>query len=268
MRRPRLTLPVLATTLTLLLACAASAGATSNIEGVWAFENGQIAIESQPSGTFVGKVVEATKFAECVHPVGQEIWTDITPQPDGSYWGDHQWYLSYEGTCSINETPGPTAWRVEEEPNGSKYLRVCLSEPGTSQPTIPASGAETGVTYSCVNSALTAPLPTTSKSGVNGERLSVPSSKICLSGRHFKIHLLEPKYDPFKTVLVTLRGHKIETVHKGNYVVATINLRGLKRGAFTVKIHATTILGHHLSSSRTYHTCRKKHKKSKPAKAR
>jgi hypothetical protein len=242
-----------------LLLCAASASASSGIEGVWSFGGGQIAVAPAANDTFVGTVVVATTFAECVHPVGQPIWTGMTLQPDGSYWGFHQWYL--EKTCELNETLGPTAWRVKEGPDGSRYLRVCLSKPGSTQPTIPAAGPETAVTYECLDSALTAVLPA---SGVAGERLSLPSSKQCLSARLFKIHLLEPKYDPFKKVLVTIRGHRIASVRRGDYVVATIDLKGLPAGAFTVKIRATTVLGHHLSGSRTYHTCAKKPKKSKP----
>ncbi len=240
----------------------ASAGASSSIEGVWAFENGQIAVTPLSNGTFIGTVVDETKFAECVHPVGQEIWTNITPQPDGSYWGLHQWY--FEKTCAINPMLGPSAWRVSEQANGAKSLRVCLSLPGTTQPTIPASGPEANVTYGCINSALTSPLP--AKSGVAGEHLSLPSAKKCLSARLFKIHLLEPKDDPFTKVAVTIKGHKIPTSRRGDYVVATISLKGLKRGSFTIKIRATTVLGHHLSGTRTYHTCAKKPKKSKPTK--
>jgi hypothetical protein len=61
---------------------------------------------------------------------------------------------------------------------------------------------------------------------------------------------------------VTLKGHKIATSRKGSYVIAKVNLRGRPHGAFTIKIRATTVLGHHLSANRTYHTCRKKIKKS------
>ena len=94
------------------------------------------------------------------------------------------------------------------------------------------------------------------------EHLSLPSAKRCLSVRRFQIHLLNPKYDPFKTVSVTIKGRKIATARKGDYVVATIDLQGLPKGAFTVEIKATTVLGHHLSATRTYHTCVKKIKKS------
>ena len=67
-----------------------------------------------------------------------------------------------------------------------------------------------------------------------------------MSARLFKIHLADPSYDPLKRVLVTIRGHKIKTSRQGHYIVATINLQGLPRGAFTVRISATTVLGHHL----------------------
>jgi hypothetical protein len=210
-------------------------------------------------------VVAATTFAECIHPVEQQIWTGMALQADGSYWGFHQWYQGYP-VCKLDSTLGKTAWRVLSGANGSHYLRVCLSRPSdNSQPTIAADGAPNGpseyaaygVTYGCTSSSLIGPLP---GSGVAGskETLTLPSNKLCLSLRLFKIHLLEPTSDPFKTVSVTLKGRKIATVHKGNYVVATINLKGLRKGAFTIKVKATTVLGNHLSDSRTYHTCAKK----------
>jgi hypothetical protein len=248
---------------------AASAGANSEIEGVWSFNGGQIGIHRLATGTFAGTVVAETKFAECPHPVGQEIWRGMTEQPDGSYSGLHQWYLSAPA-CETNPVLGPTAWRVLREPTGSRYLRVCFSHPGTSQPTIAADGApkeaseyvQYHVTYGCFNSALTAPLPVApggSSTSSSVEHLTLPSAKPkqCLSGRLFKIRLQNPKYDPFKTVTITLKGRKIPTSRRGDYVVATINLRGLSKGTFTIKIRATTVLGHHLSASRTYHTCKK-----------
>jgi hypothetical protein len=263
-RRPRS--PLIAIAVTLLLAVgAASAGAASSIEGIWSFNGGQIAIQPSSNGKFTGIVVVETKFAECAHPVEQPIWTEVTPQPDGSYWGLHQWY--YESpSCPLNPTLGQAAWRVLEESNGSKYLLVCLSSPGSnSQPTIATNGSGAGTTYGCVKSELTAPLPTVSgKAGVAGskEKLTLPNAKKCLSVRLFKIHLADPKYDPLKKVTVTLKGRKIETSRKGNYVVATIDLKGLPKGTFTVKVRATTVLGHHLSASRKYHTCVKKIKQS------
>ncbi|HTU77818.1 MAG TPA: hypothetical protein VMF09_03575 [Solirubrobacteraceae bacterium] len=266
-----------------LLVGVAGAGAASSIEGIWSFDGGEVGIKPEPNGTFVGIVVKTIRFAECPHDEREVMWTDITPQADGSYWGDHQWF--YQGpNCVKNPQPGKTAWRVMEEPSGYKYLRVCFSEPGATQPTIAPDGEAAADTYGCVDSTLIAPLPTSSSSpagaagspattagstpgpGVQGEKetLSLRSAKQCVSVRRFQIHLLEPKHDPFKTVLVRSRGHKIATVRRGDYVVATIDLVGLKRGAFTVTIDATTVLGNHLSGTRTYHTCAEKAKKSKP----
>jgi hypothetical protein len=278
-RRHRSLTLVIATAI-LLAVGVASAGAASSIEGVWSFGGGKIAVQPEGNGKFEGIVVSPTTFAACVHPDGQKIWKEMTPQSDGSYWGFHQWYKSAPA-CALDPTLGPTAWRVIEEAGGSHYLGVCLSNPGTSQPTIAASGTCVGATYGSVSSALISPLPTSTgsnggsgssggsggsgSSGGSGtgspkESLSLPNSKQCLSVRLFQIHLQDPKYDPFKTVSVTIKGykHKIATVRKGNYIVATINLKGLPKGAFTVEIKATTVLGHSLSASRIYHTCKKK----------
>jgi hypothetical protein len=237
----------------------ASASAASSIEGIWSFGGGQIAVHPGSNGTLVGTVVVATTFAECPHRVEEEIWKEMRAQPDGSYWGFHQWY--FEGTCVPNPVSGPTAWRVLQGTDGSTYLRVCFSHPGSSQPMIPAVAPEVDVSYGCVNSALTAPLPLPRVGAA-----SFGVVKKCVSARHFTIHLAEPRYDPFKSVRVSLKGHRFKTRRAGSYVVAKISLEGLPPGGFTLKIAATTILGLHLSGSRTYHTCAAKPIRRKPAK--
>jgi hypothetical protein len=282
----------------LLSAGAASAGAaseSSEIEGVWSFKGGEVDVVAIPGGKFEGIVVTPTQFAECPHTEGEHMWTDITPQADGSYWGMHQWFQNMPAPCTKNPNLGPTAWRVLHEPNGARYLRVCFSHPSTTQPTIAANGDPKEaseypayhVTYGCDSSTLISPLPVVSNtpgsgstgsgstgsgstgSGSTGptESLTLPSTKQCLRIGLFKLKLSEPAYDPFKTVTITYKGHKIATSHKGNYIVATINLKGLSKSAFTIKVNATTILGHTLSSSRTYHICKptKHGKKTKKA---
>ena len=279
---------VLAIVVVLALGVGVASAAAAGIEGVWKFGGGEIDIQEVKPATapasYEGIVTEPTKFAECTHPVSQRIWTKITAQPNGSYDGLHQWYIEKSG-CKENPELGLAAFRVLTEPDGNPYLDVCLSNPGsTEQPVIEANGAHPHTTYGCIPSEHTSELPvvgptpggpgtttgtTTGTGEVKGvieERLTLPGAKQCLSGRRFEIHLAEPKYDPFKTVSVTLKGHKIATAHRGNFVVATINLAGLKRGKFTIVIHATTVLGHHLSGSRTYHTCAKKAKHDKPSK--
>lgn len=277
LRRTRRLLLVLLIAAAAAVPATATAGASSEtgIEGVWTFNGGQIAVQRQADGAYTGTVVSATRFAECTHEVGEQIWTAITEQRDGSFWGLHQWF---EADCKPNPKLGPTAWRVLQEPNGSRYMRVCFSHPDTSQPTISANGepksqseyAAHGVSYGCDNSALIAPLPTTQPQGPSGsgskgatvEKLSLPSAHLCLSAtlRQLKIQLKDPQYDPFKTVVVTVKGRRVKTSRHGSYVVARINLSHLHGRSFTVKVKATTVLGHKLSTSRTYHRCAAKHK--------
>jgi hypothetical protein len=251
-----------------LVAClptvVASASSASPIERVWSFNGGEVAIQSQPGGTFVGTVVAPTQFAQCTHTVGEQMWTDIRLQPDGSYWGLHQWF--YEtAECVRNTTPGPTAWQVMEAANGAAYLLVCFSSPGGTQPTIAPSGAEVGVTYGCVKSTEVAPVAAV-ESFTQG--VSLAGNKRCFSGRVFQIHLHQSRYDPFNQVLVTLGKRRLTVTRHGKVFAATVDLKGLPRGAFTVRIHVTTVLGHHLSGSRTYHTCAAKPIRSSKPKAR
>jgi hypothetical protein len=262
--RRRRSLPLaIAATILLLTVGVATAMATTNIEGVWSFNGGEIAIQPEGNGKFEGIVVQPTQFATCTHPDGQQIWKEITAQPDGSYWGFHRWFKTE--SCVENPELGPTAWRVVEEAGGGHYLLVCLSAPGKSQPTIPPGSSGAGASYGCTKSALIAPLAT---SGVGSFKqvVTLPANKKCVSGRKFLIHIHDPKYDPFKSIAITLRGHKVKVVHRGSTYIATVNLKGLHPGAFTIKIKATTFRGNHVSGSRTYHTCAKAPKNSKPKK--
>jgi hypothetical protein len=248
----------------------ADASSSSAIEGVWSFKGGEVAVQPLAGGTYAGTVVAPTQFAQCSHPIGEQMWTTIAPQADGSYFGLHQWYFE-DASCTPNPTLGPTAWRVLATADGSRFLRVCFSSPGSSQPTIAPDGSSAHVTRECVDSALIAPLPPsvapTSRAGALSfaRAVSLPSNRKCTSQRVFQIHLRDPKNDPFKKVVVTLGKHRVTVVRHGRLFASTINLKGLPRGSFTVKIRATTVLGHHLSGSRTYHTCVKRRRKaSKP----
>jgi hypothetical protein len=263
-RHPRSLLLAIFTAM-LLAVGAGSAHAASNLEGVWSFGGGEIAIQPLSNGTFVGTVVTETKFAQCTHPVGQQIWAGMTLQADGSFWGLHQWY--YEtASCALNPTLGPTAWRVLQASDGSRFLRVCFSTPGSSQPTIAANGdpsnpseyAAFHVTYGCDDSALEAPLPTggsgSSGSGGFGKAVILPVTS-CVEQGSLKIELRDPKFDPLKAVTIRVKGKLVASVHGAKRLKRGIVLRGLPSGTYTLKIVATTVLGHKLAGSRTYRAC-------------
>jgi hypothetical protein len=238
-----------------------SADAASNIEGIWSFGGGQINIQASANGTFTGTVVAETKFAACTHPVGQQIWTGMTPQSDGSYWGFHQWY--YESTCALNPELGPTAWRVLEPASGSRVLRVCFSSPGTTQPTIGPGGAPTmpseyatyHVTYGCDTSAL---VSNPSSESTFKEAVVLPKTTTCVKLNSLKIELRDPKYDPLKEVVVRIKGKKVTAVRGVKKLKRGILLKNLPNGTYTLKIVATTVLDHKLVGSRTYRSCGKK----------
>ncbi len=238
-----------------------SAPAPAAIERIWSFNGGEVAIRAQPGGGFLGTVVAPTRFATCTHPIGEAMWTGIHARPDGSYWGLHRWLIE-SIPCMPQPQLGPTAWRVMNGPAGS-YLLVCFGTPGGAQPTIAPDGASANVGYGCVRSAEVA--------GVGAVEsfptaVQLPANRRCLSRRDFPIHLHQSRYDPFAEVLVRFGHRRLRVRRHGNVFAAQIDLSGLPRGAFTVSIHITTVLGHHIDGSRTYHTCARARTPQRPSK--
>jgi hypothetical protein len=256
----------------------ASAQADAEIERVWSFNGGAVDVVAQSNGTLTGIVTAPTKFASCVHSVGEQMWTEMRLQPDGSYWGLHHWFFEAPA-CVSNPTFGPTAWRVLQNSAHEAYLRVCFSEPGSpEQPTIAADGSSAHVTYGCANSASIAPLPTAPPEEGKGapfkKAVVLPPTKACVQSRTLKIHLHEPKYDPLRRVIVWVDGHKAADIHihSTKQLNRGITLRKLPPGAYKIKVTAITVLGHRLSGSHAYNGCAgsskiklggKKHKKHK-----
>ncbi len=223
------------------------------IEGVWSFNGGKVAIE-HAGGAWQGTVVAPTRFAECTHQVGEAMWTQMRLQPDGSFFGFHRWF--FEGdSCTANPLPGLTAWRLMQAPNRSEFLRVCFSEPGRPQPQISPTGVAVNATYGCVDSSLLAPPPVTSGVAAFNAAVSLPRARSCLSRRAFTIHLRDPRNDPIREATVILGSKRLRVHRHGGVLASRIDLRGLPRGTFTVRIRLVTVLGHRLSGSRRFHTC-------------
>ncbi len=249
-------------TLALLSAGAAPAGAASEIEKVWSFHGGEVAIQAASGGKLEGIVVTPTTFDECTHEAGEHMWTDMTLRSDGSYWGSHQWF--FEKSCAANPVPGPTAWRVLQKSNGSRYLLVCFSEPGGPQPTIAANGTTDSVTRVCQASEPTAPLPVvvSNATGEGGaERISfantvlLPKASTCVRRGTLKIALHDPRRDPLKEVVVRIKRRKLADIRGVQRLMHGIILSGLPRGSYTLKITATTVLGQQLHGKRVYRSC-------------
>jgi hypothetical protein len=80
------------------------------------------------------------------------------------------------------------------------------------------------------------------------------SARACTSRRAFKIRINPPRGVRFTKVTVRLNNRLI-SVRRGKRVTAAVNLRGLPRGRFTLRVVATTARGRHISRTRHYVTC-------------
>ena len=244
---------VLASLALLLASPAAAAAQSADVEAVWSFSGGQVAVQAQPDGSFVGTIVRTTTLAECPHPVGEQMWTGIARQGDGSYWGAHQWFRN--GSCEPIER-GRIALRVLAKPDGTKFLRVCFAKPETPevQPKIAPDGTSTDVNDECRDSDLVAALAAGTLSVTSIATLPSQGRRRCLSRRSFRIRLREPRGDALRSATVSVNGRRVATRRLGR-ITAPVNLRGLPKGRYTVRIRAVTVLGRTISGSRRYRTC-------------
>jgi hypothetical protein len=244
----------LALAIALLLALPASAAAQADIEGVWSFTGGQVAVQPQPDGTFTGTVVRQTQFSECPHPAGEKMWVGLRRQPDGQYWGGHQWFNTAD--CSPLPNRGNTAFRVLAKPDGTKFMRVCFAAPENreTQPKIAPDGSNTDTDRGCNDSDLVAPLPKGRPAITTIATLPSQGRKRCLSRRSFRIRLKEPRGDALVSASVLVNNRRVAT-RSGARITAPVNLRGLPRGRYSVKITARTVLGRTITGTRRYRTC-------------
>ena len=100
--------------------------------------------------------------------------------------------------------------------------------------------------------------------------IGLPSNKKCVSRRKFRIRIRQPGGTQIQTALVFVNGKKVRVltrkVFQRRRKVANVNLRGLPKGTFKVRIVVLTSEGKTLSGTRTYRTCTKKRKSKRPPK--
>ena len=188
------------------------------------------------------------------------------------------------GSCAYPKPPGQPAGYVEPgSPSGT-------TQNGYEGPTTWFSNVAAGSSAGTVNFSptlgpgkatffsLEAP-PSLAQLGVGapvpgkpsfGTVVGLPSTKKCVSKRKFRIHIRQPGGIKIQTALVFLNGKKIR-VFKAKFFrrlrhAATVNLRGLPKGTFKVRIVVLTSAGDTLKGTRKYHTCTKKRKHKKPPK--
>ena len=87
--------------------------------------------------------------------------------------------------------------------------------------------------------------------------VTLPSAKRCVSRRHFKIHIRQPRAVKIVKATVVLNSKKVAT-RTGKRVTSVIDLRSLPKGTFTVKITVTTADKRTITGTRRYRTCARK----------
>lgn len=239
----------------LLLTASGASAQSADVEGVWTFGGGQVAVQDAGDGTHKGTVIRETTLATCPHPVGELMWIEMRPQPDGQWFGKHQWYNNSD--CSPIAQRGNTAFRVLTRPDGSRFLRVCFAGPENPelQPTIAPDGASANTTTSCDDSDFVRPVPEGKPAISQIATLPKQGKKRCLSKRSFRIRLREPQGDALKSAVIRLNGKVIRRRKEGTRITAPVSLKGLPKGRYTLKITAKTVLGRTISGTRKYRTC-------------
>jgi hypothetical protein len=96
----------------------------------------------------------------------------------------------------------------------------------------------------------------------------VPLARKCVSRRNFRIRLRHPAGDPLRRAKVFVNGKRVRVVRGKRRLRARVDLRGLPKGRFLVKIQAVTRAGKRLVEQRAYRTCTPKPKKRKKSRRR
>jgi len=98
------------------------------------------------------------------------------------------------------------------------------------------------------------PLPPLTVVPGTGGAITAPSNKACVSRRDFVVHVIQIKGVRYRRVAAAINGRPI-TVLSGLRSHARVDLKGLPKGTYTLRITATTTAGRRISGTRTYHTC-------------
>ena len=84
--------------------------------------------------------------------------------------------------------------------------------------------------------------------------IGLPGSRTCRSRRDFSIRLRRPERGRIRTARVYVDGKRVKVL-RGRRLRSRVNLRGLPRGRYTVRVVVTTTLGRRYVSTRRYRTC-------------
>jgi hypothetical protein len=213
--------------------------------------SGCVPVPGSPAGTTCGSQSVACSFPP---PPGEPAsYTEggassALPWPNGDRQNGYEGPTSWFSGISSDMSGGTVNFSPAIPPGGSTYFS--LEAPPS------ASAIQVGT-------PTTTPPPTTTKPppafGRNGIVQGLPSNRVCLSKRHFRIHIRRYPGVSYVEVIVFINHHTVSvTKSRSGQFSAPIDLRGRPRGTFPVKITVITTTGSIISGTRTYKTCRSK----------
>jgi hypothetical protein len=85
--------------------------------------------------------------------------------------------------------------------------------------------------------------------------LGLPATRRCVSRRHFPIRIRVPRGQRLRSARVYVNGRRAISVRAGRRLTSLVDLRGLPRGTFKVKVVARTRSGRTFTRTRAYKTC-------------
>jgi hypothetical protein len=216
--------------------------------------SGCMPVPGSPAGTTCGSQTVACSFPP---PPGEPANTTEAGSTGALPWSNGDRQNGYEGPTSwfsgisTDMSSGTVNFSPAIPPGGSAYFSL------EAPPSAAAIMVGTPTT--------TAPTPAPGSGGLppafgsKGVIQGFPSTRRCLSKRHFIIHIRRYRGITYVEAIVFLNHHTVgvRKSSQGQFS-APINLRGLPAGTFPVKITVITTTGGIISGTRTYHTCRKK----------
>jgi hypothetical protein len=215
---------------------------------------GCVPVPGSPAGTTCGAQSVACSFPP---PAGEPPnYTEAgasgaSPWPNGDRQNGYEGPTSWFSGISTDTSAGTVNFSPPIPPGGSSYFSL------EAPPSAAAIQVGTPTTTPPPTATTTPKLPPAF--GRKGIIKGLPSNKVCLSKRHFSIHIRRYAGITYVEAIVFVNRHAVSTTKSSSgQFSAPIDLRGLPSGTFPVKITVITTSGSIISGTRTYKTCHSK----------
>jgi hypothetical protein len=190
-------------------------------------------------------------------PSGVPEYMGISPG-----WGDvYTWDLPAQYIDISNNVPDGV-YEVVSRVNFDGGILMSDTSQQTGVTCVRIAGSTVQTVREFPSQSNTAPLPVCPVGGAPGPRAGATASQLglpgvgpCASRRSFVIHVRHPPGVRLRRARVLVNGRRVRVLH-GRRLHARVNLTGLPRGTFVVRVFAVTTTGRRLTDVRTYHTCR------------